>query len=297
MSVQFISTNKNYKRLYASPLDPTISWNTEEEMLNYLTDPTCYVNQIMGCNGKVYIVIETKGLKDVKEIGTLDGSLEEITIINKELSEVKETALSNKDNINLLSDKFDSKINSKFDDVIVDADESITKLIFMSEGNEVKNIEFESGSCSGSGSGVDNRLSIGESEPTEEVLVWIDTSNNDNEYTGGLNDLVIEEFRGMFNYLKEQIQELKTKNLDLEARILYLEENGGGNTKPDKPITPSSGATIMAIEDGSILIDENGDILVFDLGNNNGSNDSNDIIMTTENNEILINEENNILIF
>ena len=167
----------------------------------------------------------------------------------------------------------------------------------MSEGNEVKNIEFESGSCSGSGSGVDNRLSIGESEPTEEVLVWIDTSNNDNEYTGGLNDLVIEEFRGMFNYLKEQIQELKTKNLDLEARILYLEENGGGNTKPDKPITPSSGATIMAIEDGSILIDENGDILVFDLGNNNGSNDSNDIIMTTENNEILINEENNILIF
>ena len=182
MSVQFISTNKNYKRLYASPLDPTISWNTKEEMLNYLTDPTCYVNQIMGCNGKVYIVIETEGLKDVKEIGTLDGSLED-------------------------------KINSKFDDVIVDADESITKLIFMSEGNEVKTIEFESGS----GSEVDNRLSIGESEPTEEVLVWIDTSNNDNEYTGGLNDLVIEEFRGMFNYLKEQIQELKTKNLDLEA--------------------------------------------------------------------------------
>lgn len=219
MSVQFISTNKKYKRLYASPLDPTISWNTEEEMLNYLTDPTCYVNQIMGCNGKAYIVIETEGIKDVKEIG----------------------------------------------------------------------------SCSGSG--IDDRLSIGESEPTEEVLVWIDTSNNDNEYTGGLNDLVIEEFRGMFNYLKEQIQELKRKNLDLEARILYLEENGGGNTKPDKPITPSSGATIMAIEDGSILIDENGDILVFEFGNNNGSNDSNDIIMTTENNEILINEENNILIF
>lgn len=199
MSVQFISTNKNYKRLYASPLDPSISWNTEEEMLNYLTDPTCYANQIMGCNGKAYIVVEVDGIKSVREIGY------------------------SKDN----------------------------------DSNE-----------SGSGVGVDNRLSIGEEEPvepSEELLVWIDTSNNDDAYTGGLEDVVIEEFREVFNYLKEKITTLERKNLDLEARIIYLEENGssgGGTVKPDNPTNPGDN-TVMTFEDGSILIDEDGNILVF----------------------------------
>lgn len=272
MSVQFISTNKNYKRLYASPLDPSISWNTEEEMLNYLTDPTCYANQIMGCNGRAYIVVEVDGVKSVREIG--DSKDSGNIIDNEEFIKVKELSLSNKENIDTINSTIENiseeisdtnnKLDSKFDDVIVDTVNSVTKLVFMSDGNEIKNVEFESGS----GVGVDNRLSIGEEEPvepSEELLVWIDTSNNDDAYTGGLEDVVIEEFREVFNYLKEKITTLERKNLDLEARIIYLEENGssgGGTVKPDNPTNPSDN-TVMTFEDGSILIDEDGNILVF----------------------------------
>lgn len=69
MSVQFISTNKNYKRLYNAPLDPSVVQDTYAEMLEYLNDPTCYINQIIGCDGSSYIVYEEDGVKKVRETG------------------------------------------------------------------------------------------------------------------------------------------------------------------------------------------------------------------------------------
>lgn len=67
MTVQFISTNKNYKRLFNAPLDPSIVQETYEEMLEYLNNPTCYVDQIIGCKGVVYIVYEVDGVKKIKK--------------------------------------------------------------------------------------------------------------------------------------------------------------------------------------------------------------------------------------
>ena len=72
MSIQYISTNKNYKRLYDAPIDPSLVWDNINELRNYLNDPTCYSNMIVGCNGKAYIVVEKNGVKDIKPIGTIN---------------------------------------------------------------------------------------------------------------------------------------------------------------------------------------------------------------------------------
>ena len=96
MAIQFISTNKNYKRLYNAPLDPSFVWDDISKLREYLNDPTCYVDQLVGCNGKAYIIIEKDGVKDIKEIGTIDyfeeydSTIEELrTIINNMNEEIK----------------------------------------------------------------------------------------------------------------------------------------------------------------------------------------------------------------
>ena len=84
----------------------------------------------------------------------------------------------------------------------------------------------------------------GENEPEQDdVIIWVDTSNSENVYSDSLGDKVINEFREIFKYLTNEIKELKAKNLDLEARVSFLEQNGtggGGNNNPDKPDKPNN---------------------------------------------------------
>ena len=77
MAIQFISTNKNYKRLYNAPLDPSLVWDDINELREYLKDPTCYLKMIVGCSGKAYIIVEKNGVKDLEPIGTVnsDGTI------------------------------------------------------------------------------------------------------------------------------------------------------------------------------------------------------------------------------
>ena len=139
----------------------------------------------------------------------------------------------------------------------------------------------------------------GDTEPTDEnIKLWIDTSEEEREYTGEIEDKVILEFREMFKYLTGKIEELQAKNIELEARIAFLEENGssgGGGiiTPPDD----SSNSEILVMEDGSILIDEEGNILTFSIKSNNVETETNDTILILETKEILITENNEILKF
>lgn len=170
MATQFISTNKNYKRLYDAPLDPSSVYDNIESLREYLKDPTCYIDQLVGCNGKAYIIIEKDGVKDIKEIGTVNSSGQ-----------------------------------------------------------------------------VNGLLFIGDIEPTDEQIVWIDTSEVDEPYSDNISDLVIEEFRTIIKGMNDEIKALK-------ERIIILES---GNIKPSY-----NGYTITD-EDDNILIDENNDILIF----------------------------------
>ena len=230
--------------MFDAPLDPTLSWESESALREYLNDPTCYVDQIVGCLGKAYIIVEVDGAKDIQEIGTISAD--------------------------------------------------------------------------------NGRIYVGDSEPSGEEDVWIDTSESDESYIDDLESAIIEEFRSVFKNLQSQITELKQKNYELEARVAYLEEYGGGNsggngggtetpddgtdgniilTFEDGSILTFEGSNsesisnnnIMTFEDGSILTFEDGSILTFE-GSNSAST-SNDNIMTFESGESLTFEDNSIMIF
>ena len=68
----FLSTNKQFKRLYPASLDDTETWDSYEELVAYATSPTSYVNQIIGCEGKAYIIrLNESGEKEVHPL--MDG--------------------------------------------------------------------------------------------------------------------------------------------------------------------------------------------------------------------------------
>ena len=70
---EVLSATKQFKRLFQGTLDPTMSWDSEEELREYLKDPTCPKNMIVAANGNGYIVYETSsGTLDLKQLGTLE---------------------------------------------------------------------------------------------------------------------------------------------------------------------------------------------------------------------------------
>ena len=100
-------------------------------------------------------------------------------------------------------------------------------------------------------------------------------------------DLVLDEFRAIFNSMQEQLSTLKAKTLELEARVYYLELYGGSGG-----ITPSS-SNILTFEDGSIMTFEDGSIMTFE---SSGSPTSK-TILSFENNDLMTFEDNKYLIF
>lgn len=171
MATQFISTNKNYKRLYNEPLDPSLVWNDISKLREYLNDPTCYLDMIVGCNGNAYIVVENNGIKDLKLIGSINS---------------------------------DGTVNSN--------------------------------------------LYVGSEEPIDDkTIVWIDTSDAEEGYTGNISDSIINEFRETFKTMNEEIQKLKD-------RVLHLEIGGGVSTANN---------IIPVYEDNSVLVTEDNMIIIY----------------------------------
>ena len=123
---------------------------------------------------------------------------------------------------------------------------------------------------------------VGEEPPTNEYLqAWIDTSD-DEEFMQDVSDLVLDEFRAIFNSMQEQLSTLKAKTLELEARVYYLELYGGSGGSGG--ITPPN-SNILAFEDGSIMTFES-----------SGSPTSK-TILSFENNDLMTFEDNKYLIF
>lgn len=68
----FLSTNKQFRRLYPASLDDTDTWDSYDELVAYATSPTSYINQIIGCEGKAYIIrLNESGEKEVHPL--MDG--------------------------------------------------------------------------------------------------------------------------------------------------------------------------------------------------------------------------------
>ena len=208
MATQFISTNKNYKRLYNEPLDPSLVWDDISKLREYLNDPTCYLDMIVGCNGNAYIVVEKNGVKDLKLIGTINS---------------------------------DGTINSN--------------------------------------------LYIGSEEPTDDkTIVWIDTSDAEEGYTGNISDSIIKEFREIFKATNEEIERLKDRVSYLEA---YL--GSGGEI-------PTTNNVIPVYGDNTILVTENDEIIIYS-GSGSVEPIINNILPVYENNTVLVTEDNMAIIY
>ena len=208
MTKKYISTNKNYKRLNNEPLDPSLVWNDISKLREYLNDPTCYLDMIVGCNGNAYIVVEKNGVKDLKLIGTINS---------------------------------DGTINSN--------------------------------------------LYIGSEEPTDdETIVWIDTSDAEEGYTGNISDSIINEFREIFKATNEEIERLKDRVSYLEA---YL--GSGGEI-------PTTNNVIPVYGDNTILVTENDEIIIYS-GSGSVEPTVNNILPVYENNTVLVTEDNMAIIY
>lgn len=85
---EVLSATKQFKRLFQGTLDPTMSWDSEEELREYLKDPTCPKNMVVAANGNGYIVYETSsGTLDLKQLGTLEDT--ELGQVVQELKTIK----------------------------------------------------------------------------------------------------------------------------------------------------------------------------------------------------------------
>lgn len=113
---------------------------------------------------------------------------------------------------------------------------------------------------------------VGDESPTEEdCVVWIDTSDNE-EFMQDVPDLVLDEFRSIFDSLSKQITNLKSKCTELEARVTFLEESdcdcdsgsGGGSDDGDNDGSNDSNSTILTLEDNSTLTLEDNSILILE---------------------------------
>lgn len=91
-----------------------------------------------------------------------------------------------------------------------------------------KNYQYVDGTWSvfnsGDGGKQIERIAYGDTEPTsEEILLWIDTSNDDSVSDNFTDTLIIE--------LRSAIENLNSEIKSLKSRVAYLEQNGNGNSK------------------------------------------------------------------
>ena len=149
------------------------------------------------------------------------------------------------------------------------------------------------GGSGGSGTEVgSNGIWIGTSEPPDDTFVlWIDT--RDEGIDESFSSSVINEFKSILNSLTNRI-------VQLESDVSYLMELTGGDNPdipdiPDIPVippTPTTNDTLLVNENGFMLINEKGQIL---CGNTNTGTITTTRVLVNENGGILTNEKGQIL--
>lgn len=186
--------------------------------------------------------------------------------------------------INSLINQIKTSMDLKFDDVSAVNNEGVITFNFLSDGKIIKTVSVNGGGIN---------IYQGDTAPSNDnILLWIDTNEPDN-FTDNIEDRVLEEFRQMILSLNKKIEDLQLKNIELESRISYIEDNGIKPPEPPDPPPEPDGDTVLAFEDDSVLIDENNDIFTFETMDIS----SNDKLLTFEGEEILVDENNDTLIF
>lgn len=160
----------------------------------------------------------------------------------------------------IASQEIEQLKNTKVDDITVDTRDGITYIKLFANDTLLKSIELQTSG--------ESLIHVGADEPTaDNCEVWIDVSD-DEEYIGKLPDLMLNEIKTIINNLQSEVESLKQKIVEHEARIVYLEVNGGGSSGGSGEGNKDTVYVPLVLETGELLTLEDGTILTLEDLNN-----------------------------
>ena len=155
-----------------------------------------------------------------------------------------------------------ASIPNKFDDVVTRVDPETKEDIvdFYSGTTLVKSVSLTGASTD------KTEIVVSDTPPTldeyPDSIIWVDTSEERVDIDEGFNSDIIDEFRSVINRLTIRVTTLEREIIALKEVISM----GGGTVQPDDPTDPSDPpldvvGIPMTLEDGSILVFEDGSIM------------------------------------
>lgn len=160
----------------------------------------------------------------------------------------------------IASQEIEQLKNTKVDDITVGTKDGITYIRLFANNTLLKSVEIKTGG--------ESLIHVGADEPTaDNCEVWIDVSD-DEEYIGILPDLMLNEIKTIINNLQSEVESLKQMVVNHEARIVYLEVNGGGSSGGSGEGNKDTVYVPLVLETGELLTLEDGTILTLEDLNN-----------------------------
>ena len=226
----FLSTNKQFKRLYPASLDGTDTWDSYDELVAYAASPTSYVNQIIGCEGRAYIIrLNESGEKEVHPL--MDGEASMFGFhIGPEAPE--DTSL-------IWIDTSDEVIGTSFDSQVLD--EFRAAYAFLQK--QIDDLKASNSQLKSENTLLKNRL-----DELEEKI------NSGWQPTGPTGPVDTDSF--------EFLLEDGSGSLSLEdgSGVLIMENGPTGPTGP----TGETVNNAMLLENGDILLTENSEYFIYE---------------------------------
>ena len=229
----FLSTNKQFKRLYPASLDGTDTWDSYEELVAYAASPTSYVNQIIGCEGRAYIIrLNESGEKEVHPL--MDGEANMYGFhIGPEAPE--DTSL-------IWIDTSDDVIGTSFDSQVLD--EFRAAYAFLQK--QIDDLKASNSQLKSENTLLKNRL--------DELEEKINSGWQPTGPTGPTGPVDTDSF--------EFLLEDGSGSLSLEdgSGVLIMENGPTGPTGP----TGETVNNAMLLENGDILLTENSEYFIYE---------------------------------
>ena len=181
---------------------------------------------------------------------------------NKILIKSIKIEVSSQGNSNVSSEEIEELKNTKIDNIEVDTENGTTYIKLFANDSLLKSIEIKTSG--------DSLIHVGKDEPAaDNCEVWIDVSD-DEEFSLKIEDALIEEVKSIIATLQSEVDTLKKIIIAHEARIEYLELNGGGSSGGSGGEDNDGSDNIttkfipLAFEGGEVLILEDGTILTLE---------------------------------
>lgn len=265
MSIKAVSATKQFQRVFSGPLDPTSICNSYDELLEYVKSPTSYPDQILGCNGKAYIIgLNDEGEKVPVQIGTVSGGGN---------VDIPDNLLE------ILAETYAPKVHKHGVGDIIGLDIS---------GSTITISAFH----------------IGPTPPENTDLLWIDTSEEtvskdfENLVLAEVRE-IITSMQEKINKLEAEVEYLK---LHGGGGGSTGPDKPDKPDKPDQPVNPDDPENpdnlLFAIvcENGEAILTESGEIILLESYTPPTTDDTTKFAILTESGDILVTESGDTIV-